>query len=89
MGFVTKLETALLNNKNLEETFAMAKYMRNKFTYLGIKADKRKQILKENWNNHKKEVETNARAIARQLYLKKEREFHYCAIEILIKQLKG
>ncbi|MBK9224587.1 MAG: DNA alkylation repair protein [Flavobacterium sp.] len=42
-------------------------------------------MLKQN----KEEIETNSRVIAAELYLKKEREFHYCAIEILIQILKN
>jgi hypothetical protein len=41
--------------------------------------------LKEN----KVAVSANARRIALDLYSKSEREFQYCAIEILIKELKG
>ncbi|WP_367774154.1 DNA alkylation repair protein [Flavobacterium sp. WC2421] len=41
------------------------------------------------WKKNKIEVTANARAIAVLLFKKKERELHYCAIEIIIKELKG
>jgi 3-methyladenine DNA glycosylase AlkD len=89
MNFITALENAFTANKNPENAFAMAKYMKNNFPFFGIKTEERRRILKEIWKENKQEVATNARVIALALYSKREREFHYCAIEILIKDLKG
>ena len=89
MSFILALETAFTANKNPENAFAMAKYMRNNFPFFGIKTEERRLIFKEIWKENKEEVSANARAIALDLYSKQEREFHYCAIEILIKELKG
>ena len=89
MNFVLALETAFTANQNPENAFAMAKYMRNNFPFFGIKTEERRRIFKEIWKENKEEVSANARGIALDLYSKQEREFHYCAIEILIKELKG
>jgi 3-methyladenine DNA glycosylase AlkD len=89
MNFITALENAFKQNENPENAFAMAKYMKNHFTFFGIKTEERRRIFKEIWKENKYEVTENARAIALELYAKQEREFHYCAIEILIKELKG
>ncbi|RDI55006.1 DNA alkylation repair protein [Flavobacterium glaciei] len=89
MNFILALENAFTANKNPENTFAMAKYMKNNFPFFGIKTEERRRIFKEIWKENKEEVSANARAIALDLYSKNEREFHYCAIEILIKELKG
>ncbi|MBG6189010.1 DNA alkylation repair protein [Flavobacterium sp. CAN_S2] len=89
MNFILALENAFAANKNPENAFAMAKYMKNNFTFFGIKTDERRRIFKEIWKENKEEVSANARKIALDLYSKPEREFHYCAIEILIKELKG
>jgi 3-methyladenine DNA glycosylase AlkD len=89
MNFILALENAFKQNKNPENAFAMAKYMKNNFTFFGIKTEERRCLLKAIWKENKKEVSANARRIASDLYLKPEREFQYCAIEILIKELKG
>jgi 3-methyladenine DNA glycosylase AlkD len=89
MNFILALENAFKQNKNPENAFAMAKYMKNNFTFFGIKTEERRRIFKEIWKENKEEVSANARAIALGLYSKPEREFQYCAIEMLIKELKG
>ncbi len=89
MNFILALENAFAENRNPENAFAMAKYMRNNFSFFGIKTEERRRIFKEIWKENKNEVAENAREIALELYSKPQREFHYCAIEILIKQLKG
>ena len=61
--------------------------MRNNFLFFGIKTEQRIRIFKEIWKENKAEVTKNARSIALELYSMQQREFHYCAIEILIKEL--
>jgi 3-methyladenine DNA glycosylase AlkD len=89
MNFITKLETAFQKESHPENALAMAKYMRNHFSFFGIKTDNRRLIFKTLCNENSKEIYENPRAIALELFSKKQRELHYCAIEILIKQLKG
>ncbi len=89
MSFIKELTVAFQENSNAENAFAMAKYMKNNFTFFGIKTEERRRIFKAIWKENQKEVSENAREIALELFAKKQREFHYCAIEILIKQLKG
>lgn len=89
MNFIIVLENAFKQNKNPENALSMAKYMKNNFPFFGIKTDNRRRIFTEIWKENKPEVTENVREIAVALYSKQEREFHYCAIEILIKELKG
>jgi 3-methyladenine DNA glycosylase AlkD len=89
MNFINDLETAFRKESHPENAFAMAKYMRNLFPFFGIKTEDRRQIFKTICKENQSEISENPRAIALKLYSKKERELHYCAIEILIKQLKG
>ncbi len=89
MNFIPSLETAFEEKSNPENAFAMAKYMRNHFSFFGIKTTERRLIFKKIEKENQQEVSENAREIAMQLFAKKQRELHYCAIEILIKQLKG
>jgi 3-methyladenine DNA glycosylase AlkD len=89
MPFIESLETGFQEKNNPKNAFAMAKYMRNHFSFFGIKTEDRRQTFKTIWKENQQEVAENPRAIALELFNKKERELHYCAIEILIKQLKG
>jgi 3-methyladenine DNA glycosylase AlkD len=89
MGFISDLEDAFTKNSNSNNAFAMAKYMRNHFSFFGIKTDDRRQIFKEVWKENKQEIDQNPREIALELYSKPQRELQYCGIEILIKELKG
>jgi 3-methyladenine DNA glycosylase AlkD len=89
MSFIKSLETVFQKNSNPENAFAMTKYMRNHFQFFGIKTDDRRRIFATIWKENQEEVAENPRAIALELFAKSQRELHYCAIEILIKQLKG
>ena len=89
MNFISSLEAAFQEKSNPDNAFAMAKYMRNHFSFFGIKTEERRRVFKEVWKENKKEVGGNPRKIALELYSKPQRELQYCAIEILIKQLKG
>jgi len=89
MGFISDLEDAFTKNSNSDNAFAMAKYMRNHFSFFGIKTDDRRRIFKEVWKENKQEIDQNPREIALELYSKPQRELQYCGIEILIKELKG
>lgn len=88
MDFITDLETDLRHNTHRETAIPMENYMKNHFTFLGIKTENRRAILKKNWENHKQEVKTNYREICWALFNKKEREFHQCAIDILVKEIR-
>ncbi|MDD5151538.1 MAG: DNA alkylation repair protein [Flavobacterium sp.] len=89
MEFIKALEIDFQKKNNPENAFAMAKYMRNHFSFFGIKTVERRNIFKAIWKENQEEIAKNPRKIALQLYSKPQRELHYCAIEILIKQLKG
>lgn len=89
MSFIESLETVFQNSSHQENAVAMAKYMRNHFIFFGIKTDDRRQLLNTIWIENQDEVIKNAREVAIKLYSKPQRELHYCAIEILTKQLKG
>lgn len=88
MNFTESLETAFIKRQDHEKAKAMSKYMRNQFPFFGIKTEDRRSILKTIWEENKIEVAQNSRQIAFDLFAKEQREFHYCAIEIIIKQLK-
>jgi 3-methyladenine DNA glycosylase AlkD len=87
MSFSDELEKAFNENSNIENAVAMSKYMRTIFSFFGIKTVERRQILKKLWKENQQEVSQNAREIALELFQKQQREFHYCAVEILIQEL--
>lgn len=89
MPFINELENTFQENSHAENAFAMAKYMKNNFVFFGIKTPERRSLFISIWKENKAEISANARTIAWFLFEKKQREFHYCAVEILIKELKG
>lgn len=88
MTFATNLEQEFCKVASTVIAAPMEAYMKNNFPFLGIKTTPRRILFKEIWNLHKEEIKQNAREIAWELFSKKEREFHYCSIEILMKELK-
>ena len=88
MNFIKALEAAFQENSSQELAIPMEKYLKNHFIFYGIKTDQRRLIFKAICQEHQNEIKQNAREIALQLFAFKEREMHYCGIEILIKNLK-
>ena len=88
MNFISNLEQEMLQNSDRTVATPMENYMKNNFSYLGLKTEKRRAILKSHWEKHSEEIKNNYRNIAWELFSKKEREFHYCGIEILMKEIK-
>lgn len=66
-------------NRNEELAVPMAKYMKNKFPFLGIKTPERKELYKEFINERKKEANVDWDFIYKCFELP-EREFQYLAI---------
>ena len=88
MDFISQLEAAFNQNKNEENAFQMKKYMKDLFSFYGIKTTERRAIFHELLKSYKQEISENYREIALILLDKEYRELHYCGIEILIKNLK-
>ena len=88
MDFISQLEAAFNQNKNEENAFQMKKYMKDLFSYYGIKTTERRAIFHDLLKSYKQEISENYREIALTLFKKEYRELHYCGIEILIKNLK-
>jgi 3-methyladenine DNA glycosylase AlkD len=87
-GFIISLEAAYRGNASAENAAAMAKYMKNHFAFHGIKTGLRRELHKQCVQSHQEEVKNNVREIAKALYAKPQREYHYSAIEVLMKELK-
>jgi 3-methyladenine DNA glycosylase AlkD len=88
MSFIENLENELRKNANREMAIPMENYMKNNFSCLGIKTEKRRAILKTNYEKYKEEIKANYRTICWELFSKKEREFHQVAIDVLVSEIK-
>jgi 3-methyladenine DNA glycosylase AlkD len=88
MNFITNLEKDFKQNANRALAIPMENYMKNNFTFFGIKTEERRTIFKTNYEKYKSEIKANFRTICWELFNKKEREFHQCAIDILVKEIK-
>lgn len=88
MKFCSDLEADFRKASNSELAIPMENYMKNNFTYFGIKTENRRSIFKSNYELNKLEVKSNFKAIAWELFQMKEREFHQTAIDLLLKEFK-
>ncbi|MCF6460217.1 DNA alkylation repair protein [Clostridium sp. Cult3] len=75
------------NNKNEEQAKPMAKYMRNKFPFLGLKKPERAALSKEFLKAKRKDTEIDWDFIFK-CYDMPEREFQYLAIDYMDKVKK-
>lgn len=88
MNFTEDISNDLHQKSNRELAIPMENYMKNNFSFLGIKTEERRAIFKENYEKYKSEIKANFRTIAWELFNKNEREFHQCAIDLLVKEFK-
>jgi len=88
MDFIDALQESFIKHSSPENKLAMEAYMKHKFEFYGIKSPDRKSIQKEIFSNHKNEVSENCRTIVKKLFKLSQREFHYCAMEIMEKFLR-
>lgn len=88
MAFIDTLTKLFTENAAAGNAEAMSAYLKNLFPFYGIKTPLRRELLKNAVETHKEEVIKDCRTIALKLYTFPEREYHHCAIDLLIKQLK-
>lgn len=84
MDFISALEIEFTAQSDTAQSMAMEAYMKNHFTFFGIPMPQRRVILKSVSTEYSNNIKANARTLAFLLYEKPQREFHYCAIELLI-----
>lgn len=88
MNFIQNIEHDLRAKANREVAIPMEDYMKNNFSFLGIKTEERRSIFNENCTKYKDEIKSNFRSIAWSLFTMKEREFHQCGMDLIIKEIK-
>ncbi len=89
MKFKEELIKELKSNSNREVAIPMENYMKNNFCFLGIKAEKRRTIFKSIYEKHRPEIKENYREITWTLFQENERELHYCAMDLIGKEIKN
>lgn len=90
MSFVDELSTLLKQKADAENASAMAAYMKDRFLFFGVKAPDRKKALSQVIQQHRATLDSRTVvAIAKSLYQQPYREFHYCAIELVTRFVKG
>jgi 3-methyladenine DNA glycosylase AlkD len=88
MDFITELDIAFQKIASKESATPMENYMKNKFSFLGIKTEPRRTVFKKLYEKHKSEIKANFRNMIWELLNKTEREFHYVALDLSIKEFK-
>ncbi len=89
MNFVTDLISQLKTVADPVLATEMKIYMRNRYSFFGIKAPERKAILKKNIDRYKSQLDRlTVITIVKKLYLQPQRELHYCAVELTTRFLK-
>ena len=81
-----QLELEFEKNRNDLEAEGMSRYMKNRFTYFGVKKPTRAIIQKEWFSIIPKDfTQENKRELVLELWQKEQREFQYVAIDYLAK----
>ncbi|GGG79430.1 DNA alkylation repair protein [Paenibacillus radicis (ex Gao et al. 2016)] len=86
--YILSLEQWLRRHANPEQAVAMEAYMRNQFTFLGLKNPERTELVKAFWKEHELPQGEELLTAAVQLWSLPEREFHYTALNLLEKRKK-
>lgn len=85
--YIAQLKEFFRQKANATNALAMQKYMRYQFPFLGIKTPERKQLLRQFLKDHPLE-EKDLVDVVRGLWHLPEREFHYVAMDLLLKYKK-
>ncbi len=83
--FLQEIQELYHDAANAEEAKGMSAYMKNNFPFLGIKKPIRAEILKPYFVELKNCSSEEILNIAKEFWKLPEREYHYTAIEILVK----
>ncbi len=85
---LSAIENLFRKNANPEYAFFMKKYMKDKFSFLGIKSPERRALTSAFFKNYNRPDINNIENIVRKLWDMEEREFQYFAMELVEKFIK-
>lgn len=86
---IKNLENDLTKNANPQKSIEMGAYMKNKFSFYGVQAPLRREILKNYLPEIKKMPIKEISSLVNQLWDKSQRELNYISIDILEKTYKN
>lgn len=82
--YIEKLKESVYQHAHPEKQAAMAKYMRNQFSFLGIQSQERRKLVQEHIKSHGKlSAKTDGKAIICRLWQEEERKFQYAAVDLI------
>jgi 3-methyladenine DNA glycosylase AlkD len=82
-SFTLGIQEKLTGLANPGKAAEMSAYMKNQFSFLGIKMPERRLAFKEYVKQHAIKDENELEEVTRELWNLPEREYQYCAIELL------
>lgn len=88
MMFISALEEAFTSAKNSQIAAPMAAYMKNKFSFLGIKKPERAVLQKKIFNAYPLDSEESLCKLMLLLWDAPEREYHYAACDLAYRYKK-
>src|SRR5690554_6075997 len=86
LNMITKIISLFEANQNKEQAVPMAKYMKNKFPFLGIKTPARKTLMKEFYNKSGLLKEPFREDFVLALWEQEAREYQYAALDYIRRQ---
>ncbi|MGB6034771.1 MAG: DNA alkylation repair protein [Cryomorphaceae bacterium] len=86
--YVESIENAFKSAGGPERAAAQSDYMRNQFSFFGIMANERKEILKPFLRKENRPNKEDLESVVKSLWRKPERELHYAAQELASKYLR-
>lgn len=82
---IHSIRDVFVENANAKHATQMEAYMKNHFVFFGIKSEHRKSLFKPFQQSIITENHDFVHSLVMDLYNQKERELHYCAIELVEK----
>lgn len=86
---IEALQNAYRREGKPADAASMSKYMRNHFTFYGLKVPQRRAIDKGILSTYKKFDQKSLISLASELWQKDEREFQYFAVDLICKKVKA
>lgn len=88
MNYIQQLQAIFIEHRNKENAFHMEKYMRNQFSFLGIKTPLRRKLMRQFFNESTIRKDTFQVAFVRSLWQLDEREYQYAAMDYIAVSLE-
>jgi 3-methyladenine DNA glycosylase AlkD len=82
-NYVEALYQAALNHKNEEEAIRLSNYMRNQFSFIGLRAPQLKEVFKQHVKNHGLPAKEELHVIINSLWELEEREMQMAGLLLL------